>query len=226
MQIHTIPVGADNCYIIRQRGAILIDGGMPGPTACEDLAKGLEAAGVEAHDLKAIILTHCHWDHIGCVAKIKELTGAPVILHRNEQVVLEQGLRSMPPGITIWGLILGSMLNRYSKGLRLEPCKADITLGDEDFPLEDYGIDGVITATPGHSPGSLSILLDDGSAFVGDLAMNGFPLTFGPSLPIFATDKPKIAESWKKLIKRKVRTIYPAHGKPFAIEELQRRAKL
>jgi glyoxylase-like metal-dependent hydrolase (beta-lactamase superfamily II) len=53
--------------------------------------------------------------------------------------------------------------------------------------------------TPGHSSGSVSVLLETGDVFVGDLAMNGLPLRLGPGLPIFAEDLQKVKESWKML---------------------------
>jgi glyoxylase-like metal-dependent hydrolase (beta-lactamase superfamily II) len=62
--------------------------------------------------------------------------------------------------------------------------------------------------------------LDSGDAFVGDMAMNGLPLTLGPTLPIFAEDVSVLKNSWRKLINRGVKTIYPAHGTPFPIEKL------
>ena len=61
--------------------------------------------------------------------------------------------------------------------------------------------------------GSLSVLLPDGSAFVGDLAFNVFPWG-GPIFPPFADNVPRLLESWKLLLARGITTIYPGHGKP------------
>ena len=72
----------------------------------------------------------------------------------------------------------------------------------------------------------VSVLLDSGDAFVGDMAMNGLPLTLGPSLPIFAEDMSAVKNSWRKLIGMGVKKIYPAHGKPFPIEKLIRKVAL
>ena len=57
----------------------------------------------------------------------------------------------------------------------------DLVVEDE-LSLRDHGIPGTVLHTPGHSPGSLSVVLDTGEAFVGDLAMNGPPLTRKPDL--------------------------------------------
>ncbi|MGD8385681.1 MAG: MBL fold metallo-hydrolase, partial [Desulfobacteraceae bacterium] len=127
---------------------------------------------------------------------------------------------SMPPGVTKWGKILGAFLHHWSKKFVLEPIEADIVLEEEDFRLDEFGIEGSIVWTPGHSPGSISVVLDSGDAFIGDMAMNGLPLTLGPTLPIFAEDVSALKNSWRKLINRGVKTIYPAHGTPFHIEKL------
>ena len=74
-----------------------------------------------------------------------------------------------------------------------------------------------------YHPGSISVVLDSGDAFVGDMAMNGLPLTIGPNLPIFAEDLSALKDSWRKLIDMGVKKIYPAHGKPFSIEKLMKK---
>ena len=66
--------------------------------------------------------------------------------------------------------------------------------------------------------GSVSVLLETGDAFVGDLAMNMFPLRLSPGLPIVAEDMQQVRESWKRLMEAGAKTIYPAHGKSFPVE--------
>ena len=102
--------------------------------------------------------------------------------------------------------------------VKFPPAHVDVVLGDDGLSLADYGITGRILYTPGHSMGSVSVLLETGDAFVGDLAMNEFPLRLSPGLPIFAEDMQKVKESWKKLLDEGARIIYPAHGKPFSAE--------
>jgi len=61
--IHTIPLGFDNTYIVKDQGIIMIDGGEPKKSKA--FIKGLEEASIRPEDIKLIILTHGHWDHIG-----------------------------------------------------------------------------------------------------------------------------------------------------------------
>ena len=218
MNIQIIKVGIDNCYIIKQEGTILIDGGMPGKF--DQFSKGLIKSGIDPKEIEAIIITHCHWDHIGCTKEIKDATGAKVIVQKYEKNILLEGKPVMPPAVTLWGKIFGIIINGLMKKLSILPGEIDIVIGEEDFPLKEFGIQGMIVFTPGHSPGSISVVLDSGDAFVGDMAMNGLPLTIGPDLPIFAEDMSALKTSWRKLIDKGVKKIYPAHGKPFPIEKL------
>ena len=95
--------------------------------------------------------------------------------------------------------------------------------GDEDISLLDYGIPGKVVYTPGHSWGSVSVLLKSGDAFVGDLAMNMPPMRLKPGLALFGDDIQVVKQSWRKLLDMGAKTVYPAHGKPFPIEKLNRR---
>lgn len=218
MEIKTIKVGVDNCYLIKNEGMILIDGGMP--ESFNDFSKGVKNIGIDPAEIQAIVITHCHWDHIGCAKAIKDTTGAKIIVHKNEKSILEEGRRSMPPGVTRWGKVFGSFLNKWSQKFSIEQCEIDNTTGDEDKSLGEFGINGKIVFTPGHSSGSISVILDSGDAFVGDMAMNGLPMTIGANLPIFAENTSVLINSWRKLADMGLKRIYPAHGKPFSIENL------
>lgn len=105
--------------------------------------------------------------------------------------------------------------------VHIPATNVDLILGDEEFSLGEFGIAGKVIPTPGHSPGSVSILLETGDAFVGDLAMNAFPLRLSPGLPIFAEDLQKVKNSWKLLLDYGAKMIYPAHGSPFTAEKMQ-----
>ncbi len=219
MNIHPVKVGVDNCYIIRHEKAIIVDGGMPGEF--DEFCKGLHKTGIKPADIQAIVITHCHWDHIGCAQRIKDMTGAKLLVHKQEQDIMEKGMISMPPGVTLWGRLLGFFLKIWSSRFIIEPTEADIFIEDDEYPLEEFGIRGKVVFTPGHSPGSISVVLDSGEAFVGDMAMSGLPLTLRPALPIFAEDMSMLKRSWRKLFNMGVKQVYPAHGQPFCAEKIE-----
>jgi len=216
-RIHTIPLGFGQAYIIKDQGAIMIDSGEP--KKGKAFLKGLKEVSVKPEEVQLIVLTHGHWDHIGSAAEIKEITGAKIVMHQNEKRWLEESLKPMPPGVTTWGSIFGKLVTWGIVPFKhIRATKVDIILEDKEFSLNDYGIEGKVIHTPGHSSGSVSILLDTGEAFVGDLAVNKFPLRLTPGLPIFAEDLPKLIESWQKLLDLGVITVYPAHGKAFSAD--------
>jgi glyoxylase-like metal-dependent hydrolase (beta-lactamase superfamily II) len=118
-----------------------------------------------------------------------------------------------------------SMLIRRKWGYPpVEVGEGDIVVkGDDPNLLNKIGVDGVILHTPGHSSDSISVVLDDGNAFVGDAAMN-FMRVFGTRhMPIYVEDCDEVLESWRKLIKYKATVIYTAHGREFGADVLKRR---
>lgn len=129
----------ENCYIVRPAEAatgtavpaIIVD---PGEEA-ERLLDAARSLGVE---LQAILVTHCHFDHIGAVAALAAATGAPVYCPELEQPVLADIMRWVPPGFGPF-----------------ESYEADHTLaGGERLSLA--GMDIEVIYTPGHSPGHLT----------------------------------------------------------------------
>ena len=94
--------------------------------------------------------------------------------------------------------------------------RVDVVVDGRDLSLIEYGIPGKLVHTPGHTRGSVSVLMDSGEIFVGDLAMNKFPMRTNPGLPVFGDDIQVVKESWRKVLEMGAKTVYPAHGKPFS----------
>ncbi len=220
IQIFSIPLMFDTIYAIRGEGVVLIDGG--DPHMIEKLKLGLKKASIYPDEIKLILLTHGHWDHIGSTREIKTFTGAKVLLHRNDMHFLGENHPSQPPSFTPWGKVIISFLKLYTSSMRIPAFEVDIIPNDEEISLTEYGIPGKVVHTPGHSWGSVSVLMDDGIVFVGDLGMNMFPMRFTPGLPIFGDDIRVIKNSWQKLLDMGAKTVYPAHGKPFPAELLKK----
>lgn len=220
VEITPISLGFDTCYVLRAAGVIAVDAGAPGKV--KQFARGLARASIRPSEVHLIVLTHGHWDHVGSARDLQTLTGGKLAMHQADRACLEQSLIPLPPGVTTWGKVFIAIHRLFLPLIRIPAATVDVILGDEAFPLQEYGLPGRILHTPGHSPGSVSILLDSGEAFVGDLAMNKFPLRRTPGLPVFAEDQSAVIESWRRLLEAGARTIYPAHGKPFPAEVMRR----
>lgn len=220
INIHPIPLGADRCYIIQDKGVIMIDSGTP--KKGKKFIKSIKKISIRPEDIKLIIITHGHWDHIGSAKEIKEITGAKIAMHQREKDWLEKSLKPHPLGVTRWGRIFAKIMARFMPLINIPATDVDMVLGDEEFSLVEFGIPGKVIYTPGHSSGSVSVLLETGDVFVGDLAMNSFPLRLNPGLPIFAEDAQQVRDSWKSLLDKGVKKIYPAHGYPFSAEIIRK----
>lgn len=125
----------ENSYIVRAdpraTKALIVDPG-------EEPQRLLDAARELGVTIEAILLTHCHFDHIGAVAPVAQATGAPVWCPVIEQPLLEDVMRWVPPGFGPF-----------------ESWKPEHTLaGGETLELAGMRIE--VLFTPGHSPGHLT----------------------------------------------------------------------
>jgi glyoxylase-like metal-dependent hydrolase (beta-lactamase superfamily II) len=209
----------NTCYILKDKGAVLIDGAWPG--ASKAFTRLLSDSGVNSEEIQLIIPTHGDFDHVGGAKEIQELTGARIIMHEQDRKNLEEGIFHWPEGVTPWGKLSRGMMMPFVKIKgKFPPAKVDIIMDDEGMSLDDFGIPGKILYTPGHTYGSVSVVLESGEAFVGCLAHNRAPFVFRPKLPIYAKDLELLKESWIKVLNHGAKIIYPGHGKPFPIEKI------
>lgn len=215
-RILPIPLGFDTCYVLLGEGVVVVDAGQP--RKGHAFLRGLAKASIDPTDVGLILLTHAHWDHMGSASELQEVTGAPLWVHATEASWVTSGRPPLPPGVTRWGRAFMAVHRALMPFIDVPPARVDRELGDDSFRLDDFGIHGCIVHTPGHSPGSISLVLDSGEAFVGDLAMNRLPLCSSPSLPIFADDIALVRQSWEKLLRLPVSRIFPAHGASFEVD--------
>lgn len=213
----SLRLGITNCYLIKgSRGYILIDAGSLRKSRL--FLNLLAKQGLSPHDIDLIIVTHAHYDHIGSLAEIKRMCACPVLAHPVEAKIMREGEIVIPAGTNGLGRAASWVGKLARPLLAFEPADAEITVNQE-YDLEEFGIKGKVIPTPGHTVGSLSVLLNDGSAVIGDLAANWTGLTIYPP---FAEMPAQIYSSWALLIQQGAQNIFPAHGRPFSISLIKR----
>ncbi|MBK8781968.1 MAG: MBL fold metallo-hydrolase [Anaerolineales bacterium] len=216
---HRIPVGIDNCFLLRGERTIFVDGGAWG--GLSSFQNGLKKLNVDPKEIELIILTHGHWDHITCLSDIQRMTGAKIAVHGRDQFMVETGEPPFPAGVNAYGKIMSASAKALLHP-KLPKLKVDVVIDDNGMSLSEYGIPGKVVHTPGHSMGHVSIILDSGDAIVGDMAMNSWFLRLTPGLPVLADDIKLVVESWKKILPMGIKQVYPAHGMDFSVEVMQK----
>jgi len=219
VEIFSKRLGINYAYLIKAAGWIMID---TGPSvALPGIKTWLNSIPILPRDISLVVITHAHFDHAGAIAGVKELTGAKVAIHHTEGEMLRTGITPLPTPVSAGGKIGFALLKPIEKALQYPGVEPDLVIGDEGMPLDDFGIPGRIIHTPGHTDGSISVLLDNGDAFVGCMTHNAPPFRLSPNHPIFADDLDRLWSSWKLLLDQGAKMIYPAHGKAFPITEIQ-----
>lgn len=191
MAIVNVGYASTNYYAITAgRSYLLLDVGFPG--TLPKLRHTLERAGITLRAVEHLLATHYHPDHAGLA---QELQREGVRL-----IVLEPQLPFVPR--------LGQYMKpeHYFQPIALADCLVS-SLAESRSLLRRLGVAGEVIATPGHSDDSVTLILDDGLAFTGDLPP-----------PSMAPDESGTTErSWEAIRARGVHTVYPGHGPSFRL---------
>jgi glyoxylase-like metal-dependent hydrolase (beta-lactamase superfamily II) len=191
LEVRKLTVGAiaENCFLVRREGAeeaLVVD---PGEEAERILAE-VEAMGVE---VEAILITHCHFDHIGAVAPVAKATGAPVYCPQIETPMLADIMAFVPM----------AGFGPY------ESHEAEQTVkGGEALELAGLALDVIFT--PGHSPGHVTYSVrGEDAIFSGDVLFQG---SVG-RVDLPGGDGPTLMHSIRTLLEAHSpeTTVYPGH---------------
>lgn len=205
-RISRVLAGRSNVFLVACGGeCLLVDSGPGG--RWKTLDRRLRRLGVGR--LAALVLTHAHYDHAGNAARLQEKYEAKVIAHIAEGPFLARGENNAVDGTNaLTRLMVAGLGKLFARRARYEPCRPDIQV-DPSFDLREFGFKADILHTPGHTPGSLSVIVDDEIALVGDAMFGIFP---GSVFPPYAMDAGELVRSWGKLLATKCRLYLPAHG--------------
>lgn len=223
-KIAIFPLGMINAFLlVNSQGCILIDSGLPNTEG--KIEKTLKKLNLTFSDIKLIVITHAHIDHAGNTAKIKSLSGAQVIAHEGDLVYF-RGEKKMHFCSTGWFGRLFSKTGAIQKSYALfEP---DILLTSKtQFSLNTYGINGEVISTPGHTEGSISVVIENDKAIVGDLVSSGILLggiirTHKAKRPPFEDNPLLVSQELQSMANRGVTTFFMGHGGPLPQTEILR----
>lgn len=205
-QILPINLGMVKAFLIKGDGYILVDTGVE--KSYQAILRFLEENKINPKEISLIVISHHHSDHVGSLGKMVEQTGAKVLIHKSEEEYLERG-ESVPVKIHH---PLFKLLMKMMKEPVLSKMKGDI-LVEDTYDLKPFGVDGRVIHTPGHTKGSLAVLLESGEVVVGD-SING-RIKNGKSValePFFWNDIDLTRVSMERLVKEGAKVFYNAHG--------------
>jgi len=185
VNIVNVGYGSTNYWVIGGPGPrLLIDVGWPG--TMPKLVANLTRTGIALADVKHLLVTHYHPDHAGLAQELKNKGVRLIVLEQQVAAIpiLRAHIKASFPYVEI--SMNGNAMTRCAESRAF---------------LRTVGFEGEIVATPGHSDDSVTLLLDDGSAFTGDLTS---PRLLEPDSEAMA--------SWRSLREKGAKTVYPGHG--------------
>jgi endoribonuclease LACTB2 len=188
MNIVNVGYQSTNYYAIDIKGGrLLIDCGWPG--TLPPFSAQLKRKGISLQDIKYFLVTHFHPDHAGLTQELKILGSKHILLDCQVEFIPQLtgffNIKSHP---------YVEIVYQDSLVLKIEESRKF---------LAGLGLQGEIIHTPGHSDDSVTLILDEGFAFTGDL---------NPRFVLPNEDTVSRA-SWDKIHQHKITRIFPGHGK-------------
>jgi len=205
VEIFQVLKNRSNSYlIVSENGNVLIDTGRR--SAFLKLRKNIDELKLPQKEIDLLILTHTHYDHCQNASALQKLYGCRTVVSESEAKFAENGYTPLPNGTFLMTRLisrLGTLIGRRRYGY--QPFIPDIKIAG-NLDLEKFNIR--IISTPGHSSGSISVVVEDEIAIVGDTLFGAFRNSV---FPPFADDVEEMVKSWGRLLKTNCYTFLPGH---------------
>ena len=164
--------GMTNTFFIRgKNGGLLVDTDYAGTLPA--FYQAIKAAGIGLEEIRFVLATHFHPDHIGLVSGL-----------------MRQGVKLLLIDLQKDSVHYSDRIFERDRHLRYDPidegAAAVISCAESRTFLQKLGIKGEIISTPSHSPDSVSLILDSGECFVGDLEPLEYLAAYEENLPLRA----------------------------------------
>ncbi|WP_281774626.1 MBL fold metallo-hydrolase [Methanobacterium formicicum] len=197
--VYPITKGRSNTYLVFDGDdSILVDTSHRG--ALKGLTDKLDDL-LDGRKLSWLVLTHSHYDHAENTAVLKERYNTRVIVHKSELYDLKQGFSPLPTGTNPITRIVSNLGGKISSFSHYESVGPDIIV-DDAYPVTPRTY---LIHTPGHTEGSMSLIVDDEIALVGDAMFGVFNWSVFPHLRMMFLLSKKAGENLQKLV---VKCIY------------------
>ncbi len=208
LQVHQVLNGRSNSFLVSQADRhILIDTGPK--NAWNTLNKNIAKLIPDNGSLQFLILTHIHFDHVENTARINEKYNAKIITNQYETEYLKKGLNAPIKGsLSPTKLITNLLESQFGSLKKFMPAECTIEVNN-DYSLNDFGFNIIIIPTPGHTHGSISVIVDNEIAIVGDAMFGVFPWSV---FPPFAINPKILVQSWGRLLNTECSFFLPGHG--------------
>ena len=223
-------VGVNSYLVAAKNGYVLVDTGghltmdKTFDNRRKKLMEALAAVGCTKGELRLILLTHGDNDHVANAAYLRKEFDAPIAMHHGDLELVEDPTLEMMVGSFRYQSVLFKLVYQLMKKKieritkkaldDFESFTPDILISDK-MKLKDYGLEGTIIHLPGHTAGSIGLLLEDGSLMAGDTFVNNKKPAAAPN----AVDFNNLYKSIDSLRGRGIQTVYPGHGHPFAFSD-------
>lgn len=192
METYCISIKHVNCYLVKVNDFyIAIDAGWPG--YIRKYKEALKTYNVKPEEIKYLFVTHFHPDHAGMIENIKKF-GTSFILFEHQI-----------PYIRVMENILKNDRSYFPLDMN---SNIVLSIDESESFFKEKNISAQVIKTTGHSDDSISVVFQDGTAFIGDL--------YSPDLVMEDDDKSK--QSWKNLKLKGAKAIYPAHGNTYMLD--------
>lgn len=213
--IERLKFGMYNTYLIRgEKRSVLVDTG-----------SGKEKEGifeqVRHKNVGLIVLTHGHIDHVGGTPFLAQRLCVPIAVHKDDYDLLSDNTLRQLFADSFSGRVIKAASEQMFHSSKMPAFEPDMFLEDGQT-LEEYGVDAKVLTLPGHTKGSIGLLVDGKDLVVGDAMMN----LRKPSAALWYEDKLAMEESLEKIRESGAEMIYPGHGNPFAAKEYFNKEKI
>jgi glyoxylase-like metal-dependent hydrolase (beta-lactamase superfamily II) len=214
-----VQCGGSNCFIVDNNGcSVLVDTSIV-------FFKDHVLKACRNKNIRLIVLTHGHIDHIQNAAAISKALNAPIAMHRADCGLIADNRGEPMLAAGFFGKILLAIVNKGMDESKIDPFEPDVFLAEGDS-LIDYGVRASIVELPGHTRGSIGILCGGANLPAGgnDLTNGGTDLIVGDALmnrmrarkPLIYGNRANMIQSVKKIAGYKSAVIHFGHGKSTA----------